>query len=124
MPNLAERSCRACEGGVPRLTAEGIAPLRKQISGWEVIEQHHLHKAYKFRNFQQALDFANHVGAIAEEEGHHPDILVAWGRAEITLWTHAVDGLTENDFILAAKIDRIGQTKPAGSCSQRRPPAP
>jgi 4a-hydroxytetrahydrobiopterin dehydratase len=74
---------------------------------WQVIDEHHLLRTYKFPDFKSALEFVNRVGALAEEQGHHPDILLAWGKVEITLWTHAVDGLTESDFILAAKIERI-----------------
>jgi len=73
----------------------------------ERYREHHLRREYKFPDFATALEFVNRVGALAEEQGHHPDILLAWGKAEITLWTHKVDGLTESDFIMAAKIDRL-----------------
>lgn len=106
MPELAEKKCQPCRGGVPSLTAEEIKPLAEQVPGWEVVENHHLRKEYKFPDFLQALDFVNRVGAIAEQEDHHPDIFLAWGRVEIKIWTHKIDGLTESDFILAAKIDR------------------
>ncbi|HEY3131996.1 MAG TPA: 4a-hydroxytetrahydrobiopterin dehydratase [Acidobacteriota bacterium] len=107
MPRLAEKKCVPCKGGMPPLTAEQIKPLQRQVSGWEVIENHHIKKQFKFPDFKTALDFANKVGELAEEEDHHPDILLAWGKAEITLWTHKAKGLTENDFILAAKIDQV-----------------
>jgi 4a-hydroxytetrahydrobiopterin dehydratase len=82
-----------------------IASFMSQLDeGWSVVEGHHLSKRYGFKNFKDALDFTNRVGALAEAEGHHPDITVGWGKAEVALWTHAVDGLTKNDFILAAKI--------------------
>ena len=74
-----------------------------------MIDEHQITRKFTFPDFQQALDFVNRVGAVAEEQGHHPDILLTWGKVEITLWTHAVNGLTESDFIMAAKIDRIPQ---------------
>ncbi len=81
--------------------------MHKQITEWEMINEHHLKRAFKFPDFVSALAFVNEVGEIAEKEGHHPDITLGWGKAEITTWTHSVDGLTESDFILAAKIDKI-----------------
>jgi 4a-hydroxytetrahydrobiopterin dehydratase len=90
---------------VPRLTGGEIAPLFGQLDGWRLAEEHHLHKAYKFTNFADALRFVNRVGEIAEAEGHHPDISFGWGYARLEIYTHAVGGLTESDFILAAKID-------------------
>jgi len=78
-----------------------------EFAHWNVVDQHHIVRSYKFPDFKSALDFVNRVGAIAEEQGHHPDIMLAWGKVEITTWTHKVDGLTESDFILAAKIDRL-----------------
>jgi 4a-hydroxytetrahydrobiopterin dehydratase len=107
MAELAEKKCQRCDDGVPPLSAEEINPLLEQVSGWEVVENHHLRKQFKFPDFSQALDFVNRVGAVAEAEDHHPDIFLSWGRAEIKIWTHKVNGLTENDFILAAKIDRV-----------------
>ena len=108
MPKLAEQSCVPCRGGVPPLTAEEIQPLSRQLSGWEVIKNHHLHKLFRFPDFKSALDFVNRTGAIAEEQGHHPDIFLAWGKVEVTIWTHKINGLTESDFILAAKFDVVG----------------
>ena len=84
-----------------------LEKLHRIIPGWTVANQHDIHREFRFPDFKQALDFVNRVGALAEEQGHHPDILLAWGKAEITLWTHKIDGLTESDFIMAAKIDRI-----------------
>ena len=78
-----------------------------QSAQWKVVNEHHIVCGYTFPDFKSALDFVNKVGALAEEQGHHPDILLAWGNVEITIWTHKVDGLTESDFILAAKIDRL-----------------
>jgi 4a-hydroxytetrahydrobiopterin dehydratase len=107
MSDLASKTCVPCRGGVPPLKGEQLAALAKQIPQWQVVNEHHLTRNFTFADFRQALDFVNRVGAIAEEQGHHPSILLTWGRAEITLWTHKIDGLTESDFILAAKIDQL-----------------
>ena len=104
---LADRSCVPCKGGVPALKGDAARELHRQIPEWSIVSDHHLHRAFKFPDFQKALDFVNRVGAVAEEQGHHPDILLGWGKAEITTWTHKIDGLTESDFVLAAKIDRL-----------------
>lgn len=109
MSELSSKQCVPCRGGVPPLEGDEITKLLDQLSGWEVVNQHHLKKSYKFLDFRQSLAFANRVGELAEEQGHHPDICFAWGSAEITIWTHKIDGLTESDFILAAKIDELGQ---------------
>jgi 4a-hydroxytetrahydrobiopterin dehydratase len=77
------------------------------LRDWEAVAEHHLLKSYRFRNFREALRFVNRVGEVAESEGHHPDISFGWGYCELVIYTHAVDGLTESDFILAAKIDRL-----------------
>jgi 4a-hydroxytetrahydrobiopterin dehydratase len=92
---------------VPPLEADAIAGFLKELSGWEVVEQHHLEKGYAFDDFAQALAFVNRVGELAEAEGHHPDIYLTWGKVRIQIWTHKIDGLTESDFILAAKIDEL-----------------
>jgi 4a-hydroxytetrahydrobiopterin dehydratase len=105
MESLAGRHCVPCHGGVPRLRGEEIESLLGQLRGWEAFEEHHLTKSYKFSNFADALEFVNRVGHIAESEGHHPDISFGWGHAQIKIYTHAIDGLSESDFILAAKID-------------------
>jgi 4a-hydroxytetrahydrobiopterin dehydratase len=107
MSDLAAKACVPCRGGVPPLKGEELASLEKQVNGWKVMEGHHLAKTLKFPDFREALKFVNQVGALAEEQGHHPDIFLAWGRVEITIWTHKINGLTESDFILAAKIDRL-----------------
>jgi len=104
---LADKKCVPCRGGVPRLKGAELERLHRMVPGWTVTNEHHIHREFEFPNFQQALDFVNRVGALAEEQGHHPDILLAWGKAEVTLWTHKIDGLTESDFIMAAKIDRL-----------------
>jgi 4a-hydroxytetrahydrobiopterin dehydratase len=92
---------------VPPLEGEELSRLQKQVEGWDVVKGHHLHKAYTFPDFKSALAFVNRVGDIAEEQGHHPDIILTWGKVEITIWTHKIDGLTESDFILAAKLDQL-----------------
>lgn len=107
MSELASRQCVPCRGGVPPLTGEEIARLSPQLQGWDVINEHHLSKSYKFSNFVEAQSFVDRVGELAEEQGHHPDICFGWGRAEISIWTHKINGLTESDFILAAKIDKL-----------------
>ena len=107
MTNLASKTCVPCKGDVPALTGASLHDLSHQLPNWEVVDEHHIHRLFKFPDFQQALAFVNRVGAVAEEQGHHPDILLTWGKAEITLWTHAVNGLTESDFIVAAKIDQL-----------------
>lgn len=107
MTDLASKTCVPCRGGVPPLKGEELDGFVKQVSGWNVVNGHHLTKTFTFPDFVKALAFVNKVGAVAEEQGHHPDILLSWGKAEITTWTHKIDGLTESDFILAAKIDRL-----------------
>lgn len=109
MEDLASRHCVPCHGGAARLRGDEVKSLLGQLPSWSAVEEHHLFKNYKFTNFDRALAFVNRVGRVAEEEGHHPDISFGWGYAEIKIFTHAVDGLSENDFILAAKIDEISQ---------------
>lgn len=107
MPDLADQSCVPCRGGVPPLQGEELARLSSEAPAWNVVRQHHLEREFAFPDFQQALDFTNRVGAVAEAEGHHPDIYLAWGKVGIKIWTHKIDGLTQSDFVLAAKIDRL-----------------
>ena len=107
MNDLASRECVPCRGGVPPLPPEETQKLVAQLDGWEVVNQHHLRKEYRFADYKEAQAFVNRVGELAEEQWHHPDICFGWGRAEITIWTHKIDGLTESDFILAAKIDKL-----------------
>src|SRR5437763_11943102 len=106
---LADKNCVPCKGGVPRLTGDALAELEIQLPAWKVVDEHHLYRKFTFPDFGHGLMFVNRVAAIAEEQGHHPDLLLAWGRVEITIYTHKIGGLTEGDFILAAKIDRISQ---------------
>ena len=107
MTDLASKTCVPCTGDTPTLEDQRIEELRGEVPEWKVVENHHLSRTFRFNNFREALDFVNRVGEVAEEEGHHPDIGLGWGRVELTVLTHAVGGLTENDFILAAKIDRL-----------------
>jgi len=104
---LADKHCIPCRGGVPALKGKELETLQKSIPLWSVMDEHHLHREFRFPDFKQALEFVNRIGTIAEEEGHHPDIALAWGKVGVTTWTHKIDGLTESDFILAAKIDRV-----------------
>ena len=104
--NLAERKCVPCTGDVPALKGGQIEPLLAQLQGWRVVAEHHLEKNYAFPDFRKALDFVNRAGAVAEAEGHHPDLYLSWGKVGVKIWTHKADGLTESDFVLAAKIDR------------------
>ena len=107
MTELSSKTCTPCRGGVPPLAGQELQALAKQVPQWRVVDGHHITRTFTFPDFRQALGFVNKVGEIAELEGHHPDIFLAWGRAEVTTWTHAIDGLTESDFILAAKIDKL-----------------
>lgn len=103
---LASKSCVPCRGGVPPLKGEAISVLLERLGGgWRVSGEHHLEKNYSFPDFRTALDFTNRVGEVAEAEGHHPDVHLAWGKVALRIWTHKIDGLTESDFVLAAKAD-------------------
>ena len=106
MTSLADRPCVPCRGGVPPLGAAQIAPLLAQIDGWQAVEEHHLEKTFRLKNFARALELVNRIGAIAEAENHHPDLLLAWGRVGVKVWTHKINGLTESDFFFAAKCDQ------------------
>lgn len=105
--SLADKHCQPCHGGIPPLSQEQIEPLFAQLDGWQLGDDKRLRKSIKTTDFQKALDLANKIGVIAEQEGHHPDLLVRWGELRIEVWTHAINGLSEADFVLAAKIDRI-----------------
>ena len=89
------------------MKGDELQKMKSQVNGWDVVNEHHLEKNYAFPDFKTALDFVNRVGAIAEQEGHHPDLYLTWGKAGVKIWTHKIDGLTESDFILAAKIDQL-----------------
>jgi 4a-hydroxytetrahydrobiopterin dehydratase len=105
MSELAKKACVPCKGGVPPLKGAEIRALHSKIDGWEVVKEHHLTKTYPFKDFVEALAFVNRVGEVAEREGHHPDVYLAWGKVRLEIWTHKIDGLTESDFIFAAKCD-------------------
>lgn len=106
--DLAKKKCIPCQGGLPPLKGEELAKFQKQLgNGWQVVDEHHLEKDFAFPDFRKALDYTNRVGALAEREGHHPDIYLAWGKVKLIIWTHKIDGLTESDFILAAKCDLL-----------------
>jgi 4a-hydroxytetrahydrobiopterin dehydratase len=102
---LTSKHCVPCEGGIPALSTEEITPLLAQLDGWNVVGGKRLAKTYKFPDFAQALAFVNQAGAVAAAEGHHPDLYLSWGKVSVELITHAIGGLSENDFILAAKLD-------------------
>ena len=108
MSDLSKKQCVPCRGGVPPLKGHELDALFEQLDGgWSVVDEHHLQKEYRFDDFRQALDFTNLVGEMAEEQDHHPDIFLAWGRVKVTIWTHKIDGLTESDFVFAAKTDAL-----------------
>ena len=107
MSTLAKKNCVPCRGGVPPLSGDRMTALLGQLDGWAVEREHHLTRTYAFPDFVEALGFVNRVGEIAEQQSHHPDIHLAWGKVRVEVWTHKIDGLTESDFILAAKIDEI-----------------
>lgn len=105
---LSAKECVPCKGGVPPLEGEELGALQREIDhGWEVVDGHHLTKEFSFPDFAQALEFTNRVGGLAEEQGHHPDIHLAWGKVRVTIWTHKIDGLTESDFVFAAKVEEL-----------------
>ncbi|KKR51149.1 MAG: hypothetical protein UT84_C0002G0010 [Candidatus Curtissbacteria bacterium GW2011_GWA1_40_16] len=113
MDDLASKKCVPCEGGTPPMPRGDAEALLAHVLGWEILDEGVLKikRNFKFKDFKSALSFVNKVGAIAEEEGHHPDIEFGWGKARISLFTHAVSGLSENDFILAAKINKLRQER-------------
>lgn len=106
--DLAKRECLSCKGVVEALKGGAIEELFSQLCDeWRVRDEHHLERVFTFKNFREALDFTNLIGELAESQGHHPDILLSWGKVFVTLCTHKINGLSESDFILAAKIDRL-----------------
>ena len=108
MSELASKQCVPCRGGVPPLKGDELATFQAQLDGgWQVIEEHHLEREYRFDDFRQALDFTVRVGEMAEVQGHHPDLFLTWGLVKVTIWTHKIDGLTESDFVFAAKVDQL-----------------
>lgn len=115
--SLADQTCMPCKGGVPPLSAAEIAPLLPHLDGWEVLNDRRLVRTYAVKNFAQAMTLANRIGAIAEEQAHHPDLHVAWGRVGVEVWTHKIDGLTESDFVFAAKCDRAYSVERAAAAA-------
>jgi 4a-hydroxytetrahydrobiopterin dehydratase len=108
MVALAEQECVPCKGGVAPLKGNDLKKLAAELNpAWQIVKEHQLEREFKFRDFREALTFTNRVGELAEEQGHHPDIYLTWGIVKVTTWTHKIDGLTESDFILAAKVDRL-----------------
>ena len=107
MTALARKACVPCRGGVAPLAGLALAALQEQLPSWTVIKSHHLTKSFLFPDFKEALAFGDRAGAIAEAEGHHPDLWLSWGKVDATIYTHSIDGLTESDFVLAAKIDEV-----------------
>jgi len=107
MTPLAEKHCVPCRGGVQPLRGAELAPFAEQLPDWTIVEEHHITKSFVFPDFKTGLDFVNRVGEVAEAEGHHPDLCLAWGKVDVTIYTHKIRGLTESDFVMAAKIDRL-----------------
>lgn len=104
---LSQMSCVPCSGGVPPMERPRIEQMLTKLQGWDVVEDHHLTKSFHFPDFKAALDFVNRVGAVAEQQGHHPDLHLSWGKVQVDIWTHKAGGLTDSDFILAAKCDVV-----------------
>ena len=105
--NLAAKNCVPCHGGTPPLKGVQLERLAGQLPEWKVSEGHHIEREFKFPDFVSALAFVNKIGEVAEKEGHHPDLTLSWGRVHVLTYTHAIKGLSESDFILAAKIDKL-----------------
>lgn len=108
MSDLANKECIPCKGGTQPLKGLKLMELLDDLGGgWRVVDEHHLEKEYRFKDFRTALVFTNRVGELAEAQGHHPDIHLSWGKVKLVIWTHKIDGLTESDFIFAAKADIV-----------------
>lgn len=106
--SLSDRQCTPCKGGTPPLKGADLEKLAKELTGdWKIADEHHLERAFTFKNFRDALAFTNKVGELAEAQGHHPDITLAWGKVALKVWTHKINGLSESDFIFAAKVDKL-----------------
>jgi len=112
--DYAQRKCVPCEGGTPKLEPAAVDEALRSLDGWDAQEAStRIHKHYRFKDFVQAMKFVNALAAVAEGEGHHPDFTVHWNAVDVTLWTHAIGGLSENDLIVAAKLDRLPEAAPA-----------
>jgi 4a-hydroxytetrahydrobiopterin dehydratase len=107
MTKLAEKHCVPCRGGVPPLQGAELIPFAEQLPDWKIVEEHHITKSFLFPDFKAGLDFVNRVGAVAETEGHHPSLCLVWGQVDVQIYTHKIHGLTESDFVMAAKIDAV-----------------
>jgi 4a-hydroxytetrahydrobiopterin dehydratase len=108
MSDLAKQKCVPCAGGVPPLKGAALAEFAERLDGdWRVVDEHHLEKEFVFPDFCRALDFTVQIGQLAESEWHHPDLYTAWGKVKVLLWTHKINGLSESDFVFAAKVDRL-----------------
>ncbi|MBS0627587.1 MAG: 4a-hydroxytetrahydrobiopterin dehydratase [Verrucomicrobia bacterium] len=107
MEQLSAKHCTPCKEGSCPLKGQPLLDLYKQLSGWQLLADHHREKTYTFKNFKEALSFVNRIGELAEKEGHHPDIYLSWGKVMLTIWTHKIEGLTESDFVFAVKSDLI-----------------
>ncbi len=112
MSTLAQKECQPCKGGATPLKGSALRQLLAELGhGWHAVDEHHLEKSYTFKDFCQALAFTNQVGELAESTNHHPDIFLAWGKVKITLWTHKIDGLSESDFVMAARIEELPRSQ-------------
>ncbi|MCG8406007.1 MAG: 4a-hydroxytetrahydrobiopterin dehydratase [Phycisphaerales bacterium] len=109
MSELAAKECVPCKGGVPPMEQDRIQEYLSQVDGWGIEKGHHLTRTFTFADFKTALDFVNKVGNMAEKQGHHPDLYLAWGIVKVEIWTHKINGLTESDFIFAAKVDQLAR---------------
>ncbi|AOT72193.1 4a-hydroxytetrahydrobiopterin dehydratase [Geosporobacter ferrireducens] len=108
MSELASKQCIPCTIGTPPLNGKELEDFHQQLDPlWKVIDEHHIEREFYFKNFRQALNFTNQIGALAEEEGHHPDIYLSWGKVKLVVYTHKIDGLSESDFVFAAKVDAM-----------------
>ena len=109
---LHEQNCVPCRGGVPSLAPEEVKRLLAEVDGWEAPRDRRLTRTFRFKDFKSALSFVDRVGAMAEEQNHHPDLHLAWGQVVVEIWTHKIDGLTESDFVFAAKCDELAKAAP------------
>ena len=105
--SLQEKKCIPCQGGVPPISKIDRENLLNELQNWQIVDDHHLYKAYKFKNYKDAFSFVSQISLVAEEENHHPDIELGWGYVNLKIYTHKIDNLTESDFIFAAKVDAI-----------------
>lgn len=116
--DLSKKKCAPCRGGVPPLKGKALNELHSLLNkGWKIVGEHHLEREFLFKNFKEALAFTNKISEIAEQEDHHPDILLSYGKVNVKLWTHKIDGLSESDFIMAAKYDAMGWAPPTPPAS-------